>query len=100
MPDNYEVSYDSLVVGAVKICEMARRYYYKLVNVGGGGLTYTGFTIPDRFAKTNYGEYSAMVGAQEMKLYGKGYLTGADGIKPMSIECLVSPNGITSVIHN
>ena len=100
MPDSYELSRDSLIVGALRLCEMAQRFYNKPKISGGGGFTYFVFVIPDHLVKTAYGVYGAAIGDQEIKLYGTGYLTGFDGTKPMMVECIVSPNGITSTILN
>ena len=61
IPDSYELNRDSLVVGGIKICNIAQRFYYKSPLMGGGGLTFMGFTIPAHLAKTEYGGYTAMV---------------------------------------
>ena len=58
IPDSYELNRDSLIVGGLKICNMAERFYYKSISMGGGGLSFTGFTIPAHLAKTEYGGYT------------------------------------------
>ena len=46
MPDSLELGMDSLIVGGLKICKMAQRYYSKPLEMGGGGNSFVGFTIP------------------------------------------------------
>ena len=62
MPDSFEVSRDSLIVGGLKIGSMAQRYYNKPVSMGGGGESFTGFGIPSYLQTSEYGTYSAIVG--------------------------------------
>ena len=51
LPDAYELNRDSLIVGGLKICNVAQRFYYKPAFKGGGGLSFTGFTIPPHFVQ-------------------------------------------------
>lgn len=46
MPDSIELSIDSLIVGGLKICKMAQRYYSKPIILGGGDNSFTYFAIP------------------------------------------------------
>ena len=100
IPDSYELNRDSLLVGGLRICKMAQRYYYKPISIGGGGLSFTGFTIPPHLVKTEYGEYTAMVQNSKIKVYCKGVLTGFDQVNPMKLEFAVTSTSINSIIFN
>ncbi len=100
IPDSYELNRDSLIVGGLRICNMAQRYYYKPISKGGGGLSFTGFTIPPHLVKTEYGEYTAMVQNSKINVYCTGWLTGVDEINPMKLEFTVTSTSINSIIFN
>jgi len=100
IPDSYELSRDSLIVGGFKICFMAERFYYKSISMGGGGLSFTGFTIPAHLAKTEYGGYTAMVQSSKIKVYCTGWLTGVDEINPMKVETVLTSSSRTTLVLN
>ncbi len=100
MPDTYEMNRDSLVVGGLKICKMAQRFYHKSTSLGGGGLSFTGFLLPRHLAKTEYGSYTIQAQNREIKVYCTGMLTGFDGINPMKLEFGVTSMSITTAILN
>jgi len=100
MPDACELNRDSLIIGGLKICYMAQKYYYKPADKGGGGLSFTGFFIPPHLVKTEYGEYALFVQHRKIKVYCKGVLTGVDKINPMKVEFVVTPSGIGTAIIN
>ena len=100
IPDSFELNRDSLIVDGLKICNMAQRFYYKSLSMGGGGLTFMGFTIPAHLAKTEYGGYTAMVRSSKIIFNCTGWLTGFDEMNPMKMEFVVTPTSINSMIHN
>ena len=100
IPDSYELNRDSLIVGGLKICNMAERFYYKSISMGGGGLSFTGFTIPAHLAKTEYGGYTAMVQSSKIKVYCTGWLTGVDEINPMKLEFVLTSSSRSTLILN
>ena len=101
MPDTYELDRDSLIVGGIRICNLAQRYYYKPVVAGGGGHSFTGFFIPPHFVKTDYGEYAlSSVQHSMIMVSGKGLLTGFDEINPMEVEFTITSKGISTAIIN
>ena len=100
IPDSYELNRDSLVVGGIKICNIAQRFYYKSISIGGGGLSFTGFTIPAHLAKTEYGGYTAMVQSSKIIVYCTGWLIGFDEINPMKLEFVVTSSSITTTVLN
>ena len=100
IPDSYELNRDSLIVDGLKICNMAQRFYYKSISMGGGGLSFMGFTIPAHLAKTEFGGYTAMVRSSKIIVYCTGWLTGVDEINPMKLEFVVTSSSITTTILN
>jgi hypothetical protein len=100
IPDSYELNRDSLIVGGIRICNMAQRFYNKSTTMGGGGNSFIGFVIPSHLVKTEYGWYTAMVQNSKITLYCTGMLTGADEHNPMNVEFIVTPTGISSIILN
>ena len=100
LPDAWELNRDSLIVGGLKICNVAQRFYYKPAFKGGGGHSFLGFTIPPHFVKTEYGGYTAMVRSSTIKLYCIGLLTGVDELNPMKVEFVVTPTSISSAVLN
>ena len=101
IPDSYELNRDSLVVGGIRICKMAQRFYYKPLSLGGGGLSFTGFFIPPHLVKTEYGVYAlSSVKHNKIEVNSKGVLTGFDEINPMKVEFVVTSTSINSIIFN
>ena len=100
IPDSYELNRDSLVVGGIKICNIAQRFYYKSHSIGGGGLSFAGFTIPAHLAKTEYGGYTAMVQSSKIKVYCTGWLTGVDEINPMKLEFVLTSSSRSTLVLN
>ncbi len=68
--------------------------------MGGGGLSFTGFTIPAHLAKTEYGGYTAMVQSSKIKVYCTGWLTGVDEINPMKLEFVLTSSSRFTLILN
>jgi len=101
MPDACELDRDSLIVGGLKICYVAQRYYYKPLYLGGGNLSFTGFFIPPHLVKTDYGEYSlSSVRNNMIKVSGKGVVTGFDGSNPIEVEFITSKSSTSIAVFN
>jgi len=95
-PDYKELSRDLLIEGALKICYMAQRHYRKEIIRGGGGYAFIGFAIPQHLAYTHYGTYSTVVTHNTVTVTGVGKITGIDGVNPMKVRYVVSPEYIKS----
>ena len=93
MPDSLELSMDSLIVGGLKISKMAQRYYSKPLTMGGGGNSFTGFTIPVNLIHTEFGVYIATVEPFQM------VLVGANKEMPMIVTFTVTPDTIATTIN-
>ena len=79
---------------------MAQQYYKKPTSMGGGGNTFTGWTIPTGLDSTANGTYSATVAAQTVTITGTGTELGNDGSNPVQAQASVGPNTITVSVTN
>lgn len=93
MPDSLELGMDSLIVGGLKIATMAQRYYNKPISIGGGGNSFTGFTIPVHLIATEFGTYTATVGSEVIVIIGTNYKM------PVLVEYTVTPDSIATTIE-
>ncbi len=93
MPDSNELSMDSLIVGGIKIGKMAQRYYNKTIELGGGGNSFTGFTIPVYLIDTEFGTYTATVGPVTM------LIVGLSKQRPITVVFTVTPDTIATTIN-
>ena len=93
MPDSLELSIDSLIVGGLKISKMAQRYYSKPITLGGGGNSFTGFTIPPYLFSTKFGTYTATIASTMMTL------VGLSNQMPITVVCTVTPDTIATTIN-
>ena len=100
MPDSFEVSRDSLIVGGLKIGSMAQRYYNKPTTMGGGGESFIGFFIPPYLQASEYGTYTATVGNQSLVITCKGKQIGVDGTNPAKVTITVTADNIVTVMNN
>jgi len=100
MPDIYELSRDSLIVGGIRICKMAQRYYNKPVSMGGGGESFAGFFIPPYLKTTEYGTYIANTHQVILTLVCTGKLIGMDGTNPIQVTITATPNNIVAAMNN
>ena len=93
MPDSLEAGLDSLIVGGLKICKMAQRYYSKSLEMGGGGNSFTGFTIPPYLFATEYGTYTATVASSMV------VVTGVRNKIPMAVVFTVTQDSIVTTFN-
>ncbi|MCP5060914.1 MAG: hypothetical protein GY936_00410 [Ignavibacteriae bacterium] len=99
-PDYKELSRDLLIEGALKICSMAQRHYRKEIIRGGGGYAFSGFATPQHLAYTHYGTYHTVVTRNTVTVTGIGKITGIDGVNPIKVTYIVSPEYIKSATFN
>lgn len=91
---------DAVVSDLVILGSSALQHYRKVVSLGGGGNTFTGWTIPTQYATTGNGTYSTTVAAQSVTIVGTGNQIGNDGTNPVKVTMIVGPNSITSTTIN
>lgn len=93
---------DAVIADLTNVASMAQQYYRKPSALGGGGNTFTGWTVPTNLSQT--GNMSAAitptVAAQSITLVGVGTETGNDGSAKVKVTMVVGPNSITSTTVN
>ena len=63
---------DGVVAHLTNLGAMAQQYYRKPTSMGGGGNTFTGWTIPSKLDTAPTGIYVATVAAQTVTIVGTG----------------------------
>ena len=91
---------DSVISDLTNLAASSQLYYRKPVPLGGGGITFTGWTIPTRLTSTSNGTYAATVSAQSVTLVGTGNQKGNDGTNNVKVTMVVGKNSITSTTVN
>ncbi len=91
---------DAVVLDLVNLGSMAQSYYRKAASLGGGGNSFTGWTIPTQFASTGNGTYTSTAAALSVTIVGTGNQIGNDGTNPVKVTMIVGPNSITSTVIN
>lgn len=83
----------------VQLASAAQMYYRKTVTYGGGGRTFTGWTVPRQYQPTAAGTFSATVTAQEVIITCIGNEVVTAGV-PIEVKVTVHPNEwVSTVIH-
>ena len=89
---------DSLQSDLSSLGVMAQSYYKTPATMGGGGSTFTGWTIPAKTDTTPNGVYTATIAAQSVTIVGIGHeLNGGTAIQHTAT---VTPTAITIVKDN
>jgi len=93
-----EANKSALVADLQTIASMAQQYYRKPTAMGGGGNTFTGWTVPSALQQTANmsANVSATVAAQSISLVATGTEDGSDGSKG-TVTLYINPNSIDSV---
>jgi hypothetical protein len=91
---------DGVISDLTNLSSLAQQHYRKPTNVGGGGNTFTGWTIPTQLATTGHGTFTVTVAAQSVTLVGTGNQLGNDGTSNVKVTMVVGPNAITSTTIN
>ena len=89
---------DGVVADLTNIAANAQQFYRKPTAMGGGGYTFTGFTIPAEVDTTPNGTYTATVAAQTVTLVGKGNEKNAGSV--IQHTATVTSSAITTVKNN
>ncbi|HEY6436938.1 MAG TPA: hypothetical protein VIY47_10120 [Ignavibacteriaceae bacterium] len=91
---------DILIEETSSLGVMALQYFKKPTELGGGGRSFVGFTIPSQMVTTVNGNFmTATIQADEIKITGTGseVVTGGDSIK---VETVVTAEELYTVIIN
>jgi Tfp pilus assembly protein PilE len=91
---------DAVIADLNNIGVFAQQYYRKPTTMGGGGNSFTGWTIPPNLTKTANGTYTATFGATVVTIVGTGNEVGNDGTNKVKATAVVTPTGITVTVDN
>ena len=83
---------DAVIADLQTIGAMAQQHYRKPTAMGGGGNTFTGFTIPASLSSTANGSYAATVAGQLVVLTGTGTSKLSNGTTALSVVYRVTPD--------
>lgn len=86
---------DIVMNEATHIATLARNYYKKPLNLGGGGNNFTGWKIPSSLESTSSGKYEASVSDNEVIITGTGNDV-ANGVDSVQVRVIVTNNNIVS----
>lgn len=91
---------DAVIADLTNLASLAQQYYRKPTALGGGGNTFTGWTVPAALDTTGNGVYTATVAAQSVTLVGTGNEKGNNGTGKVQVTMVVGPDKITSTTIN
>ena len=90
---------NAVVADLNNLAAMAQQFYKKPASLGGGGNTFTGWTIPTGLASNANGTYAVTVAAQTLTITGTGTENGDSGAK-LAHVATVTPTTITVAKSN
>ena len=91
---------DGVISDLNNLSAMGQQYYKKPTSMGGGGNTFTGWTIPTGLDSTANGTYAETVAAASITIAGTGTETGNDGSNPVQATATVTANTISVAVNN
>ena len=91
---------DATISDLTNLASLAQQYYRKPTALGGGGNTFTGWTVPASLDTTGNGTYAITVAAQTVTLVGTGNENGNNGTSAVQATMVVGPDRITSTTIN
>lgn len=88
---------DAVIADLTTIASLAQQYYKKPEALGGGGNSFTGFTIPANMRSNANGTYTSSVAGAVVTLVGKGTTTlTAGGSDTVQVTMAVGPDKINT----
>lgn len=90
---------NNVVEECVILASMAQQYYMRPAETGGGGKTFTGWTVPFHLRVTASGNFNASVQEDQVLITGTGneVVTGNDSVK---VQVTVTADDITTQVIN
>ena len=87
---------DAVVSDLNNLGAIALQHYKKPVSLGGGGNTFTGWTLPTQLDTSANGRYKVTVAKQKVTIQGYGIYKTSNG-KLLQYTATVTPKGTTIV---
>lgn len=91
---------DQLISTIYDLGLMAQQHFKKPQVAGGGGGTYSGWSLPRQFRRTDAGTFSATVRTNRVDLSANGTQTGRNQRTVVRVTARVDNNGIRVTIVN
>ncbi|BDQ04039.1 hypothetical protein [Ignavibacterium sp.] len=89
-----ESAKDTMVSEGTNLGALAQQYYKKPTAMGGGGNTFTGWTIPSKLVNTPTGSWNAVVSTDNV------VLTGTPNDYTWTVTTTVRDTSIVSVVND
>ena len=91
---------DGVISDLNNLSAMGQQYYKKPTSMGGGGNTFTGWSIPTGLDSTANGQYTATPSATTISIVGTGTEIGNDASNPVEATATVTANSISVAVNN
>jgi hypothetical protein len=91
---------DGVISDLNNLSAMAQQFYKKPTSMGGGGNTFTNWSIPTGLDSTANGQYVETPSATNVSIVGTGYETGDNGSSPVQATATVTSNTIGVAVNN
>ena len=91
---------DGIISDLNNLSAMGQQFYKKPTSMGGGGNSFTGWTIPTGLDSTANGTYVATPTATNITIVGDGTEIGNDGSGVVQATATVTANTITVAVNN
>jgi len=91
---------DQVISSLYDLGLIAQQHFKKEASQGGGGGTYTGWTIPTQFITTQAGTFREVVRTDRVDLSADGTVIGRNGTTNVRVTARVNEDGIKITIIN
>jgi len=91
---------DGVISDLNNLSAMGQQFYKKPTSMGGGGNSFTGWSIPTGLDSTANGTYVATPSATSITIVGDGTEIGNDETNPVQATATVTANTISVAVNN
>ena len=91
---------DQLITTLNDLSVFATEYYKKPSEHGGGGGSYSGWTLPKQFKKTDIGKFRATIRNNRINFTATGTVSGENGSSPVRVTARLDNRGFLINVRN
>lgn len=92
---------DAVINDINNIAVLAKQHYHKPIALGGGGYSFTNFTIPSNLTITQNGKYKDISkDVNSLTIVGVGNEIGDDGVNKVKVTAIITPDYVKIEINN
>lgn len=92
---------DAVINDINNIAMLAKQHYHKPLALGGGGYSFTNFTIPPNLLNTPNGNYvNASKDVNSLIIIGQGKEIGNDGVNKVKVTAIITADNVKIEINN